>query len=84
MQTRTMKTRHLGNMLTIPISVYKGRHHIPTNLRNGDTALAYGSDTVLILKKYNCSAMVEYKDGWCTVINFDNLEKLNGEQTDDK
>nr|WP_278842527.1 hypothetical protein [Melissococcus plutonius] len=46
-----IKTRHLGNMLTIPISVYSGRHYIPTDLRNGDTALAYGSDTVLILKK---------------------------------
>lgn len=69
----------LGNMAIMPTGPYKGRRYIPTNLQNGDTALAYGSDEVTVIKKYNCSAMVEYKNGDRTVINFDFLVKVDKE-----
>lgn len=54
---------------------FNSRSKIETDLKAGDMAMAYGSDTVKILKKYNCSAMVEYSNKNRTVVNFDNLEK---------
>lgn len=54
---------------------FNSRRKIDTDLKAGDFAMAYGSDKVKIIKKYNCSAMVEYNNKKITVINFDNLEK---------
>jgi len=54
---------------------FNSRPKIETDLEVGDAAIAYGSDKVSILKRYNCSAMVEYANGEQTVINFDNLVK---------
>lgn len=56
-------------------SHFNSRSKIETNLEVDDMAMAYGSDTVKILKKYNCSAMVEYDNKKRTIINYDNLEK---------
>ncbi|MCV2520392.1 hypothetical protein QQG09_08365 [Melissococcus plutonius] len=79
MKILEIKTHLLGRTAIIPIGPYKGRCYIPTNLQNGDTALAYGSDKVTVIKKYKCSAIVEYKNGYRTVINFDYLAKVSKE-----
>ncbi|MHC5215420.1 hypothetical protein ACYSNR_02060 [Enterococcus sp. LJL128] len=57
-------------------SFYEARSFIENDLSVGDKATAFGSDTVLIEKKYNCSALVQYSDGERTVINYDDLVKL--------